>query len=301
MGGGGENGDNDNGGQQPLGGIQAGGGEDGTMKANEVHEIKNIGVAVEDVKQRAGMMSSTSRTWIMAYCFLTWLVTAVFFVLVVLAYGGSVDQSIDNDKPKRGIVQSMGCLSKQSFLHWNRVFDLYENFHKNVNMGGLGAVGTLEVNLLTNALVAMNCSIGIGSQDVTFAYTSLQCSCTKYAHEQYFRPRIQEYASSATLSSEDKISKIREYGEMFSTKGGAKGSLVGQYFDSLMVSCFFAHRPAQWIEYQPACATQVVPFSMAMYVNTIAGCFAGKSFCVHLCITLSFEECIFTSNFDSWV
>lgn len=237
------------------------------------------GSVVEEVKQQLGMQVSSSRTWILMYSVLTWLITLAFFFVVLTTYEWKVDQSKDSFAQKRGIVQSIGCLQRKSFVQWNLALRQYEHFYLVTDVASSVTVAGLEANtLLQNVLQAMNCSTGLflyGGQetlDPTFMYSSPQCSCVVAQHRNVFSPRLLAIVNTTSGTVDSKKAAIRDLGKKFSSTGEK------DVFPSMMQTCFFAYRPAQWVEVDQGCFFQVVPYAMVMFINTIAGCFAGNVF-----------------------
>lgn len=234
----------------------------------EYVEFKATVHAVAKVKQEAGMYVSSSRTWILNYSILTWLMTVAFFVVLLIAYGTQIDSSSMNTLPKRGIVTSIGCLERKSFLQWNDVFKRYQTLHQESVWN--------QTKLIHDVLEDMHCALSNAITEHQWQYASQQCVCVKHAHDSIFVPRLAAIVADNTLTNNAKKELVATLGDNFAVKGISEPN--GNKIPSIMQQCFFSYRPSQWIEEDRRCWSQVSPYSIVMYLNTIAGCFAGK-FC----------------------
>lgn len=239
------------------------------LKPQVYFQGKNFLETAEYVKQNYGMYVSSSRMWVLTYSVLTWLMTIAFFCVVnFYAYGLLEDRDPASTLQKRGIVQSIGCLSRKSFVEWNTVFELYKTYdHTTVT----------ESALLKSVLDKMHCGVpSTVSSSIIFSNSSFQCPCAIQYHNSIYKPKLEAIIADSTLTTaEDKANAIRAWGEEYSEKG------VKDDFPSLMQMCFFSYRPAQWMEVDSSCWSEVVPYAMIMYVNTISGFFAGLYFVVY--------------------
>jgi|694.fasta_scaffold82432_2 hypothetical protein len=238
-----------------------------TEGSNEINSVQQYPestyATVEYTKHTKGVYSSASRKWVLWYSVLTWCMTLAFFIVVLVAYGGVIDQDPKSSLQKRGIIQSIGCLRRKSFNQWNHVFKLYEEYFEVYTTKN-------QTQLVSEALSAMLCQ----SHDTdVFAYASMQCKCVLDMHNDVFVPKLNVIKTS-TADSATKAADIKTLGRVFAVDGNKTSG-----DQSIMSMCFFAHRPSQWIEpYQDGCWTQVVPYGMIMFLNTVAGCFAGLYF-----------------------
>lgn len=247
------------------------------MPVKEVMESDFTANIVENVKQKKGMFVSTSRTWILTYSILTWLLTIAFFAVVVRAYGFSQDNSPDSQLQKRGILQSVGCLSRKSFLQWNDIIKLYEEFYTTTPLSTMKERASTQ--LLQSVMSKMSCHVGVGTANPSFAFTSFQCVCVTGLHS-IFSYQVNQIMDDTQLNTDAaKKESLRILGKQIAVDGKkATSAQANDGFGSIMQQCFFAYRPSQWIKLDSGCGTQVVPYAMAMYVNTIAGCFAALYF-----------------------
>jgi hypothetical protein len=252
----------------------------------------------EEVEGVARMRATpTSRSWIITYALLTWLMSISFCSVAIHVFW-----TTDNHK---GAVQNINCLEMTPHLaNWTGVQRAYNVSKLPATIANYSA---FQVSSLLDVLKAMNCSgnglldgyalvqnatTGLmdsltlpGKEPVLskmFYANSAQCGCVVQQHVDVLMPILNNVTLYFNASTEATykarfIAAINTY--LLDGNQPDSASTVPvispKNYPSLVRHCFMNKRPAQFITIQEDCATTVIPYNVVAFINVVAGMFAA--------------------------